>query len=204
MDGRLTENDVPHNLGQALAKHALEMAPPEQDLDDFPSEAQMKHAIISDEDREMTQSFYRQRKTEVDAYIGELRVSNKVATEHELKAIDRKRFDCPCQIGIDVIALLQCVDPDFTNNEVWYGKEVLTNGPQGRDPVDADLLESSPPFHRTPRFPKVVIGTVYNGSINGLVPFVVGEGDDGHYVEWAANQWTTDYGARTCCQECLS
>ena len=120
-----------------------------------------------------------------------------MATVHELKAIDRKALDCPFQIGIDIIALRQCKDGHSTHDEVLWRENLLTYGPQGRDPVDADLLESSPPFHRTPRFPKVLIDIVYNGSINGIVPFVFGEGDDGHYVEWAANQWKTDYCSRT-------
>ena len=57
-DGRLTENNMPHNLGQDVARSALDRAPPEQPLDRFPSLPQMNHATITHEDSRVTQQFY--------------------------------------------------------------------------------------------------------------------------------------------------
>ena len=43
----------------------------------------------------------------------------------------------------------------------------------------------------------MLIDKVYNGTLNGLVPFVFGEGDDGQYTEYMAYQWQHECSAQT-------
>ena len=135
-DDRLTENDIPHNLGQDVARSALDRAPPEQSLDRFPSLPQMNHVTITHEDSRVTQQFYGSRRDEVIEHIQELRASTRVSTEHEFKAIDRRALESPFEVGIEIHALLQEDDPTATTDEVLLGD----HGTQGRDTVDVGLL----------------------------------------------------------------
>ena len=127
-------------------------------------------------------------------HITELRDMIKKSTEHELLALKRQPHDHPIKVGIEIHSLLQTDDPQVVV------KSILTlehDDPKGRDVVDADLLESAPEFHRIGRFPKVVIDAVYNGSIHGKVPYVIGYERGGGYVQHAVNQWVVNYSAWT-------
>ena len=140
----------------------------------------------------MITQVYKSRRSDVEEHIRQMREMTKTATEHEMKSLVRRATPYVIEVGIEVMALLQCEDPDNTTKEILSGSD-----PSERDTIDASLLDEAPEVHRRASFSKHLLNTIYTSSINNIAPYIFGNGDDDMYKDWLANQFVCEYSRHT-------
>ena len=133
--------------------------------------------MFSPEDVDMITAFYKFRRADVLENIMQLQEMTKVATGHGMQSLVRRPTPYVIEVAIEVMALLQCDDPDDT----------VRSTPFERDTINASLLEEYPEVHRTPIFPKHLLNTIYISSINNVAPYIFGNGDDNLYKDRLVN-----------------
>ena len=161
--GRLSEDDVPHYLGEDLLNHSLEKAPPHYDMEDFPDIDFMTDSYFSKEEQDFMMEFYKQRRVELNFQHMRMIDEYEATLKHAPRMLNRSPLTIPIHVGIEAMSLLHCYD---TNEQLDLIKaEGFKESDQGRDAVDGTLLEGAPPLHNLPRFPKAAIDVMYNGAL---------------------------------------